>query len=589
MMRWSCVAFAATVNWVVLGFFAEPHHPVLRRKARVSSSSSSEGSEDECGHLYGWGDPGHEPSILQRIAAAQRGGEEMFAASDDEDLTEASRVDVFKKLKREGGKLTLCAEFKRASPSKGVIAADADIGDVARAYAEAGASLVSVLTEPEWFRGSLGDMAAARRAVTSSEEERPAILRKDFVIDERMVREARRFGADAVLLIVACLRVSELKELVRQCFAYGVEPVVEAHSEREMELALDCGARVIGINNRNLHTFQLDMGATARLAAMIPAERRASVALASLSGVATRADVLDLRTQASVDSILVGETLMRAADKARAVRSLLLQDDDDDVPEDNSRQRLLAKVCGVKAVDDALEAARQGADLIGMVFAPSSKRRVTTDEAKAIVEAVRKFGERQDRWSPSDPESSLRDRNARLRRDTARGRPLTVAVVQDQALEEVRRIVEDTGVDLVQLHGGFSEEGRAREDAVAAEIGPHLRVVHAGLATSSFGGDSPDCYAVLVDAAGGGTGNRFDWSLLHHSKEHDLGQVLVAGGVDADAVHDAAADLLTTNTILGFDASSRLEQSPGRKDKSKVAAYLAAVKQASSSSATSSQ
>ena len=553
-----------------VGFVAEQHcQNGLRRNVRRQLSEV-----EERGHLYGFGDSSHEPSILQKIASEQRGREEIFWADGNDDLTDLPRVDVFLKLKKKN-LTTLCAEFKRASPSKGPIAKDADVAEIAEAYADAGASLISVLTEPNWFEGSLHDMAKARKAVGDLKD-RPAILRKDFIIDERMIREARRFGADAVLLIVACLSKSELSALVKCCFDYGLEPVVEAHSEIEMELALNSGARVIGVNNRNLHTFQLDMSATAKLAKMIDIEKRNDVCLASLSGVATRSDVTDLIAEAQVDSVLVGETLMRAKDKRAAVKSLLFDDATADAVTTDDQKRLLAKVCGIKDVDDALEAARCGADFIGMVFAPKSKRRVTLEEAKVIVKAIRKFGERDGRWKPR-PATSLKERNANLVRDTDRGRPLTVAVVQDQSLEDIRNIIAETGVDLVQFHGGQTDETLRIENDIAQALNEaHIRVVHAGIQQSTVLCDS--CQAVLVDSAGGGTGERFDWNYLDDDRFKSLGEVLVAGGVDAAYVQDASALGEAAAPILGFDASSRLEEEPGKKDHAKLAAYLDAVK-----------
>ena len=172
--------------------------------------------------------------------------------------------------------LCVLAEMKRASPSKGDIAPDADAAAQGVAYASVGAAVISVLTEQHWFKGTLADMRAVRVATqqraaagfASGPAERPAVLRKDFIVDEYQIAEARAHGADTVLLIVATLSKSRLAELIACCRAppYGIEPLVEVASDAEMRIALDAGSRVIGINNRNLHTFELDLETTPRLA-----------------------------------------------------------------------------------------------------------------------------------------------------------------------------------------------------------------------------------------------------------------------------------------------------------------------------------
>jgi anthranilate synthase/indole-3-glycerol phosphate synthase/phosphoribosylanthranilate isomerase len=162
----------------------------------------------------------------------------------------------------------LMAEIKRASPSKGPIALSANAAQQALTYALSGASVISVLTEPTWFKGSLLDLRLARQAVDSLPN-RPALLRKDFILDEYQIAEARLYGADTVLLIVAMLPLTRLRALYDYSLSLGMEPLVEVNNAREMEAALALGARVIGVNNRNLHDFQVDMGTTSRLADMV--------------------------------------------------------------------------------------------------------------------------------------------------------------------------------------------------------------------------------------------------------------------------------------------------------------------------------
>lgn len=208
--------------------------------------------------------------------------------------------------------ISLIAEMKRASPSRGPIRPDATVAEVVRAYQEAGARAVSVLTEPSYFGGSLDDLVEARGAC-----ELP-LLRKDFVVDEYQLLEARAAGADAVLLIVAALEPERLAALMSAASELGMDSLVEVHDEEEVETALEAGAEVIGINNRDLHSLEVDLETTFTLLADIPA----GTVVVAESGITTPEDV-DRLERAGVDAILVGEALMRADDPVRAVRDLL--------------------------------------------------------------------------------------------------------------------------------------------------------------------------------------------------------------------------------------------------------------------------
>lgn len=208
--------------------------------------------------------------------------------------------------------ISLIAEMKRASPSRGPIRPDATVADVVRAYQEAGARAVSVLTEPEFFGGSLDDLVAARGACDLP------LLRKDFVVDEYQLLEARAAGADAVLLIVAALERERLQELMAVASDLGMDSLVEVHDEDEVEAAVDAGAEVLGINNRDLHSLEVDLDTTFRLLADVPA----GTVVVAESGI-TRHDDVERLERAGVDAILVGEALMRADDPVRAVRELL--------------------------------------------------------------------------------------------------------------------------------------------------------------------------------------------------------------------------------------------------------------------------
>ena len=214
-----------------------------------------------------------------------------------------------KALKRPG--LSFICECKKASPSRGVIAESFPYLQIAREYQEAGADAVSVLTEPKWFLGS--DRYLREIAETVS----LPCLRKDFTVDEYMIYEAKLLGASAVLLICSILSSRQLREYLQICETLGLSALVETHDEGEVDMALEAGARIIGVNNRNLRDFSVDTENSRRLREQIPAE----VLFVSESGVKTAADAAALR-KIGADAVLVGEAMMRAKDKRAMLAEL---------------------------------------------------------------------------------------------------------------------------------------------------------------------------------------------------------------------------------------------------------------------------
>lgn len=214
-----------------------------------------------------------------------------------------------KSLKKDD--IAFICECKKASPSKGLIAADFPYLEIAKEYEKAGADCISVLTEPRWFLGS--DLYLKEIAQNVS----IPCLRKDFTVDEYMIYEARKLGAAAVLLIVSILSTEQLKEYFSIADELGLTAVVEAHDEKEIDTALSIGARVIGVNNRNLKDFSVDTANSAKLRDLIPE----NVIFISESGVKTAEDIEHLR-QIKADACLVGETLMRAKDKTAKLKEL---------------------------------------------------------------------------------------------------------------------------------------------------------------------------------------------------------------------------------------------------------------------------
>jgi indole-3-glycerol phosphate synthase len=218
----------------------------------------------------------------------------------------------FREALAGGEEIRLIAEVKKASPSKGVIREDFDPVKIARTYEESGASCLSVLTEEKFFQGRLGYLDDIGKDV------RLPLLRKDFIIDEYQIYETRTAGADALLLIVACLGHHQLEDYLGLAGRLGLDVLIEAHTYKELDRVLLTGARLVGINNRDLATFKVDLQTTLELLKDIPDD----CIVVSESGINTREDVLMLH-KAGVDAILVGESLMREKDIGKKVKELL--------------------------------------------------------------------------------------------------------------------------------------------------------------------------------------------------------------------------------------------------------------------------
>lgn len=603
--------------------FLLPHTPPPRPSTlstHTLTMFTTDGHNDDDaakrGHLHGFGVPDHKPSILQtitaqryedvRLAQSQVPSAELEARIAVFDQAHGPPLNLFERIRAEDKPIALAAEFKRASPSKGDIALDLIAAEQGVKYTNAGAGILSVLTEPKWFKGSLQDMQDVRLATEKGLQPlRPAVLRKDFVVEEYQILEARAHGADTVLLIVTILEVDRLQRLIKTSRAWGMEPLVEVNTLPEMEIALDAGAKVIGVNNRNLHTFQLDLGTTERV--MEAARKRdlswdkqtGDILLAALSGISARADVVRYE-KAGVSVVLIGETLMRAADPSQAVRELL------GLEESARGASTLIKVCGITRVEDAMVATQAGANLIGTIFCASA-RKVTGEESAAVVEAVRKFGERTKRVLlyveevttaatgaaaaavvPMSPAWFAHWQKELLR--VTRRTPLVVGVFQDNSLEEITALVEASGVDLIQLHGdetvGFAGE-ISRKTGV-----PCIKVVHvphdaaataegmgrilAGLQQEEGGSEGGPIALLLDTSVGnqkGGSGANFDWSLAATAQAEGF-PVIVAGGLVPENVEEALAVALP----FGVDVSSGVEASPGVKERGKVLNFIGRVR-----------
>ncbi|KAI8356742.1 indole-3-glycerol phosphate synthase-domain-containing protein [Choanephora cucurbitarum] len=531
------------------------------------------------------------PSILTRIYAQRvkdvQAAKEI-AGQTMEDLEKLLQLHVAPPLQDVVARIrhqtpALLAEVKRASPSKGNIDVTANAAKQALDYAMAGASVVSVLTEPKWFKGTIHDMRQVREAI-SHLPNRPCVLRKDFVVDRYQILEGRVYGCDTVLLIMAMLSDDVLHDLYNYSKSLGMEPLVEVNNAEEMSRANALGAKLIGVNNRNLHSFDVDMETTSRLAEMVPE----GTILCALSGITGRADV-EMYVKQGVRGVLVGEALMRAWNLKEFVADLLGQEKKDPTPASNEPKRSLVKICGISSVEAAKEAALSGADLIGLIFAERSKRTVPLETAKQIVQAVREL-DIETKRKPTQNHTSLEwfQTHRRLLENRTR-KPLVVGVFVNQSVDYMAQVALDVGLDLIQLHGTESVE-LARYLPV-----PVIKAFHidsASFKTSHIPNITQpgSHHYVLLDAKvsslpsdqQGGKGVKFDWSIareiiqhkpLHSSEQQHDFPVILAGGLDPTNV----ATAITQVKPWIVDVSSGVE-TDGVKDLSKIRAFVEAVK-----------
>ncbi|MEO8462368.1 MAG: hypothetical protein ABI555_04100, partial [Chloroflexota bacterium] len=313
--------------------------------------------------------------------------------------------------------LHLIAEIKRASPSAGTIAAATDdIVARAQAYERGGAAAISVLCEPHWFRGAVSDLAAIRAAVSIP------VLAKDFVVEARQLDLLRAAGADLVLLLAVLHPGPRLGQLVRRAFDLGLEPLVEAHDEGELERALATDARLIGLNNRDLRTLEVDPERAPNMRSMVPEDR---IVIAE-SGVREPATVRGWRAL-GFDAALVGEALVRAAEPEAAVRAFVAAGRPPTDPANQDRIPFV-KICGVTDRAGIEAAVRAGADAIGLNLVPGTPRALELGEAVALAGHLRSIA------SPAT-------------------RPAIVPITVDLPAGELNRIAAVLDADAIQLNG----------------------------------------------------------------------------------------------------------------------------------------
>ncbi|KAL2414071.1 Multifunctional tryptophan biosynthesis protein [Exophiala dermatitidis] len=516
--------------------------------------------------------PAKKESILDRIYAHRRkavAAQKLIPSQRPEDLQAAydlglapPQISFPKRLRQSAYPLALLAEIKRASPSKGNISLGTCAPAQARKYATAGASVISVLTEPEWFKGSLDDLRAVRQSLDSMPN-RPAVLRKEFIFEEYQILEARLAGADTVLLIVKMLDVETLTRLYHYSRSLGMEPLVEVNTPEEMKIAVDLGSQVIGVNNRNLTNFEVDLGTTSRLMDLVPE----STIVCALSGISGPQDVQAYRKD-GVKAVLVGEALMRATDTVDFIARLV--GDPDVKPKQKSKSQLLVKICGTRTPEAAKTAITAGADFVGIILVPGRKRYVSDDVALEIATAV-KTTPRPATRLPTSSDVGASDFFEHSSRLLARpDRAQLVGVFQDAPLEHIIEQVHKLGLDVVQLHGSEPIE-YARN--IPVPVFRRFSPAEQGLSSRGY-------HALpLLDSGAGGVGQQLNSDEVKSLFDKDPGlKVMFAGGLTPENVNGVLDGFgQSISNIAGVDVSSGVE-SGGQQDLTKIKAFVEAVK-----------
>ena len=434
-------------------------------------------------------------------------------------------------------------EVKKASPSKGIIAEHFPYLDIAKEYEVAGAAAISVLTEPDFFKGDKKYLQEIASTV------KIPVLRKDFIIDEYQIYQAKLWGASAILLICACLDVPTLTKFRELADSLGLSSLVEAHDEHEVQMAIDCGARIIGVNNRNLKDFTVDVQNSVRLRNLVQDD----VIFVSESGLETPEDIQVLRDN-NIGVALMGETFMRSPNKVEKLAYLY----------GPTYYTPKVKMCGISKVETIPAIVDAKPDYMGLVFAPS-KRQVTVEQAKTLVEELYKQNVVGNNSEAEQTESvtSL---------DTASSKTIkTVGVFVNETIDNLLKIAEEVKLDVIQLHGDEVESFiQILKEQSNVEVWKAVQVRSAADAEKWIDSSAD---MLLFDAyhkdERGGTGEVFDWSSLDEFER----PFMLAGGIDSTNV----ARAIRTVRPYGIDISSGIETN-GVKDNEKMKAFTNIVR-----------
>lgn len=431
-------------------------------------------------------------------------------------------------------------EVKKASPSKGIIAEHFPYLDIAKEYEVAGAAAISVLTEPDFFKGDKKYLQEIASTV------KIPVLRKDFIIDEYQIYQAKVWGASAILLICACLDVPTLTKFRELADSLGLSSLVEAHDEAEVQMAIDCGARIIGVNNRNLKDFTVDVQNSVRLRNLVQDD----VIFVSESGLETPEDIQVLRDN-NIGVALMGETFMRSPNKVEKLAYLY----------GSTYYTPKIKMCGISKVETIPAIVDAKPDYMGLVFAPS-KRQVTVDQAKTLVEELHKqYANRYNRDAEQYRNQTL------IHQEFIK----TVGIFVNETLDNLVTIATEVNLDAVQLHGDEDEAFiQSLKGRTNVEVWKAVQIRSAADAEAWIDSSAD---MLLFDAyhkdERGGTGEVFDWSCLDEFER----PFMLAGGIDSTNV----ARAIRTVRPYGIDISSGIE-TEGVKDDEKIKAFTNIVR-----------
>ena len=444
-------------------------------------------------------------------------------------------------------------EVKKASPSKGIIAEHFPYLDIAKEYEVAGAAAISVLTEPDFFKGDKKYLQEIASTV------KIPVLRKDFIIDEYQIYQAKVWGASAILLICACLDVPTLTKFRELADSLGLSSLVEAHDEHEVQMAIDCGARIIGVNNRNLKDFTVDVQNSVRLRNLVEDD----VIFVSESGLETPEDIQVLRDN-NIGVALMGETFMRSPNKVEKLAYLY----------GPTYYTPKIKMCGISKVETIPAIVEAKPDYMGLVFAPS-KRQVTVEQAKTLVGELHKqyektYGEVTVPMN-TDTAQDSQDSQEFVQGNSNFEKIKTVGVFVNETVENLLKIAEEVKLDVIQLHGDEDETFiQSLKECTNVEVWKAVQVRSAADAEKWIDSSAD---MLLFDAyhkdERGGTGEVFDWSSLDEFER----PFMLAGGMDSTNV----ARAIRTVRPYGIDISSGIE-TEGVKDDEKIKAFTNIVR-----------
>ncbi len=421
----------------------------------------------------------------------------------------------------------LIAEVKRASPSKGMLAPHIDPVELARVYEANGAAAISVLTEPHFFLGSPAYLTAIKQAVNIP------VLRKDFIIDEYQVYEARAWGADVILLICAILDDTQLRRLLHVANELGMRSLVEVHTLEEARRAIDAGAVVIGVNSRDLVTFQINPYLIGEIRQIIPKDR----VVVAESGIHTEVDARRL-ARYDVQAMLVGESLVVSHDVPAQMRMLL----------HGANKRTQVKICGLRTAEHINTATQMGADMLGFIFHEPSHRFIAPQQVCSVLQASDSF----------------------MQPPAGQCKPDLVGVFVNKEADYINEVVEQVGLQYVQLHGTEAPEFcqqikwpvikslQVRSEADLQQIENYQSVI----------------WRLLLDTPTpnwGGSGETHDWDVARLASQAH--RILLAGGLTPENVGAAIRQVRP----WGVDVSSGVE-TDRQKDSEKIRAFIEQVR-----------